>query len=124
MATAACRVPPRPRGRDPLGQSHRQWRVTIPSQKTSFPQPGDQWLSQLIRTVPSRCTQVTSLIELGRPKCYEPAETAAMSLSYQVPDLRKRRRIPTRHSSVFGMSDEPGVCTRMKHPMTKSDANV
>ena len=45
-----------------------------------------------------------------------------MSLSYQVPDLRKRRRIPTRHSSVFGMNDEPGVCTRMKHPMTKSDA--
>jgi hypothetical protein len=64
------------------------------------------------------------LIVLGWPKCYEPAETAAMSLSYKVPDLRKRRRIPIRHASVFGMNDEPGVCTRMKHPMTKSDANV
>jgi hypothetical protein len=45
-----------------------------------------------------------------------------MGLSFQTPDRQKRRRIPSSQQSVFAVEGQPGACIRIKHPMTKSDA--
>jgi hypothetical protein len=47
-----------------------------------------------------------------------------MGLSYQVPDRQKRRRIPTGQAFLFGETGQPGACIPIKHPMTKSDAEL